>query len=62
VDNNHTHHPEDALLLAPSKPKAESSGDIKAPAQPAEVSWMRSSNLFTRKGGVKRKEAVKIQQ
>lgn len=58
LDPNRVLDPADVVLLAPSKPKIESTSSAKAPSQPTEVSWMRSSNLFARKGGAKR-EALK---
>jgi len=51
--------PVDQLLLAPMKRKAEAKGEAKAAAiAPAEVSWMRTGNLFSRKAGAKKREAT----
>lgn len=56
IDPNRVHDPTDVVLLAPSRSQMESND--KTPLPPSDVSWMRSSNLFTRKGGAKR-EALK---
>lgn len=57
VDISQVHDPEDALLLAPITSTGEAAGDVKPTT---EVSWMRNSNLFTRKSGTKKKEPVQI--
>lgn len=54
--------PGDAALLAPFRQEVAAEGLAKAPTA-AEVSWMRTSNLFTRRSNAKRKEALRpVQQ
>jgi hypothetical protein len=56
-DPNRSMHPSDIALLAPVKPLGANGLDEKPPV-PSEVSWMRTSNLFTRKGAARRREAA----
>ena len=49
-DLSRVHHPADTLLLQPLK-SAQDAADLDKPPNVNEVSWMRNSNLFSRKAG-----------
>ncbi|RSH88788.1 hypothetical protein EHS25_003016 [Saitozyma podzolica] len=58
-DPSRIHDPADEILLAPFRPAAQANGVAANVPTPTEVSWMRNSNLFSRKvNNARRREAA----